>query len=57
MGGLKIKWKMVNKSNERFITVKIKLILSQVKSKRYLKEQKNMQKDYELDRIGKRIKG
>jgi len=48
---------MVNKSNERFITVKIKLILSQVKSKRYLKEQKNMQKDYELDRIGKRIKG
>lgn len=47
---------MVNKSNERFITVKIKLILSQVKAK-YLKEQKNMQKDYELDRIGKKIKG
>lgn len=48
---------MVNKPNERFITVKIKLILSQVKSERYLKEQKNMQKDYELDRIGKKIKG
>ena len=55
---------MVNKSNDKsinqvinqFITVRIKLMLSQVKSKRYLKEQKNMQ-DYELDRIGKRIKG
>lgn len=31
--------------------------MSQVKSKRYLKEQKNMQKDYELDGIGKKIKG